>query len=300
MLTRFNSCKDINTVASDAIHSYIADGYKIDAKESVIDPNKDKDCTFKAVLKRDVDGIECKAVITMSESGDDNNKAATYRKVETVGDTKWSEEARTFSSSTDKTKLNSAVKNHVLDNICRTPRMWWDHADDDFVDHYHDVVRKIFKDFGLHCDWFGDEFSSRRKRLADANKAPKDNKKTPTDNESSEDKKGTKWGCKCPSAYQSTDNKKEDHIKVNKDDTLTDIYNKIVAKNNDSTDKKNSTESLHEKNKADDNEIDAIVDKVKAMRAYNLKAKEDNLPQQDVDDDLEDSLIKLVRYIFGK
>lgn len=99
MLTKFNDSSDMNTLASDAIHSYIKDGYRIDAKESVIDRDKDRDCTFKAVLKKDADGIECKTVITLSDNGDDKNKHCTYHKVETVGDTKWSEETRTFSYS---------------------------------------------------------------------------------------------------------------------------------------------------------------------------------------------------------
>ena len=290
MLTKFNDSNDMNTIASDAIHSYIKDGYRIDAKESVIDRDKDKDCTFKAVLKKDVDGIECKSVITLTDNGEDKNKSCTYHKVETVGDTKWSEETRTFSSSTDKTKLNSAVKNHVLDNICRTPRMWWSHADDDFYNYYHDTVRNIFKDFGLHCDWFGDEFSDRQKRLADIIKVPNDDKKTSTDNESNADKKDTKWKCKCPSAYQrlddyiklNTDNKDKDkstsdekeHIKIDAKDSEADIYNKIVNR------KKNLEDACNAKARND--------------------AKEDNLPKQDPDDDIEDSLVKLVRYIFGR
>lgn len=274
MLTKFNDHNDMNTLASDAIHSYIKDGYHIDAKESVIDSEKDKDCTFKAVLKKDVDGIECKTVITLSDNGDDKNKACTYHKVETVGDTEWSEETRTFSSSTDKTKLNSAVKNHVLDNICRTPRMWWNHADNDFIDYYHDTVRKIFKDFGLHCDWFGDEFSDRQKRLDDVNKATNDDQKTPTNNKSDFDKKDTKWKCKCPSAFTRLDDyiklNSEDeptHIKVNADDSEDDIYNKIVD---------------HKKN---------------LKEAFEAKARADK--QEENDDELEDSLIKVMRYIFG-
>lgn len=98
MLHKDNS--DMNTLASNAIHSCLQDGYRIDAKESVIDANKDKDCTFKAVLKKDVDGIECKTIIKVSETGSsDKNKSYSYNKVEYVGDTKWSEE-RAYSSST--------------------------------------------------------------------------------------------------------------------------------------------------------------------------------------------------------
>lgn len=106
MLTKFN---DMNEVVSDAIHSCIKDGYKIDAKESVIDREKDKDCVFKAVLKKDVDGIECKTVITLSDNGDDKNKYCTYHKVETVGDTKWSEETHTYSSVNTSNKLNDYI-----------------------------------------------------------------------------------------------------------------------------------------------------------------------------------------------
>ena len=99
MLTKFNDSNDMNTAVSDAIHSYIKDGYHIDAKESVIDREKDKDCTFKAVLKKDVDGIDCKTVITLYENKNDNSHMCKYHKVETVGDTKWSEETRSFSTN---------------------------------------------------------------------------------------------------------------------------------------------------------------------------------------------------------
>lgn len=297
MLTKFNDSNDMNTVASDAIHSYIKDGYHIDAKESVIDREKDKDCTFKAVLKKDIDGINCKTVIKLTDNGDDKNKHCTYHKVETVGDTKWSEETRTFSCTTDKTKLNSAVKNHVLDNICKTPRMWWNHADDDFYDYYHDTVRNIFKDFGLHCDWFGDEFSDRHKRLADIIKVPNDDRiKVAKPDCSNTDKKDTKWTCKCPSAYQrlddyiklnndndNSDNGEKEHIKVDAKDSEDDIYNKIVNR------KKNLEEACNAKARADK----------KKVPIESLIEKNDN-KKDECEDDLEDSLIKLVRYIFGK
>ena len=297
MLTKFNDSNDMNTIASDAIHSYIKDGYHIDAKESVIDREKDKDCTFKAVLKKDVDGINCKTVIKLTDNGDDKNKHCTYHKVETVDDTKWSEETRTFSCTTDKTKLNSTVKNHVLDNICRTPRMWWNHADDDFYDYYHDTVRNIFKDFGLHCDWFGDKLSDRQKRLADIIKVPNDDRiKVANPDCSNTDKKDTKWTCKCPSAYQrlddyiklnndndNSDNGEKEHIKVDAKDLENDIYNKIVNR------KKNLEEACNAKARADK----------KKVPIESLIEKNDN-KKDECEDDLEDSLIKLVRYIFGK
>lgn len=297
MLTKFNDSNDMNTVASDAIHSYIKDGYHIDAKESVIDREKDKDCTFKAVLKKDVDGINCKTVIKLTDNGDDKNKHCTYHKVESVGDTKWSEETRTFSCTTDKTKLNSAVKNHVFDNICRTPHMWWNHADDDFYDYYHDTVRNIFKDFGLPCDWFGDKLSDRQKRLADVIKAPNDDRiKVAKPDCSNTDKKDTKWTCKCPSAYQRLDdyiklnnnndnsnNDEKEHIKVDAKDSEDDIYNKIVNR------KKNLEEACNAKARADK----------KKVPIESLIENNDN-KKDECEDDLEDSLIKLVRYIFGK
>lgn len=297
MLTKFNDSNDMNTIASDAIHSYIKDGYHIDAKESVIDREKDKDCTFKAVLKKDVDGINCKTVIKLTDNGDDKNKHCAYHKVETVGDTKWSEETRTFSCTTDKTKLNSAVKNHVLDNICKTPRMWWNNADDDFYDYYHDTVRNIFKDFSLHCDWFGDKLSDRQKRLADVIKAPNDDRiKVAKPDCSNTDKKDTRWTCKCPSAYQRLDdyiklnndndnsnNDEKEHIKVGAKDSEDDIYNKIVNR------KKNLEEACNAKARADK----------KKVPIESLIEKDDN-KKDECEDDLEDSLIKLVRYIFGK
>lgn len=105
MLTNFNDSNEMNTFVSDAISARIQDGYRIDAKESVVDHEKDKNCTFKAVLKKDVDGVLCKTVITLHESADFNNinklnfKASTYHRVDLVDDLVWGEETRTFSSS---------------------------------------------------------------------------------------------------------------------------------------------------------------------------------------------------------
>ena len=231
MLTKFNSSNDMNAVASDAISSYINDGYRIDAKESVIDRNKDKDCTFKAVLKKDVDGIELKTTITITDNGDDKNKSCTYHKVETAGDLKWSEETRTFSHSTDQIKLNSTENNSAIcDNNNKTSHTLFDH-EDEFNDYYHDTVRCIFKDFSL----FDDEFNGRRKRISDINKTTSSNKKQSTNDESSKD-------TKCKSAHQRlddyikhiTDDKdklssdEKEHIKVDAKDSESDIYNKIV------------------------------------------------------------------------
>ena len=271
MITKFNSSNDMNSIASDAINSYINDGYRIDAKESVIDRDKDKDCTFKAVLKKDVDGIELKTTITITDNGDDKNKSCTYHKVESAGDIKWSEETRTFSHYTDQTKLNGAVNNST-DDIHKTSHTLFDH-EDDLSDYYHDTVRRIFKDFSL----FNDEFSDSGKRISDINKTTIDDKKQSSNDESSKDKKCAK----CKSAYQRlddyikhiTDDKvnhssdEKEHIKVDAKDSESDIYNKIVNR------KKNLEDACN--------------------------TKEDDISKQDTSDDIEDSLVKLVRWIFG-
>ena len=279
MLTKSN---DMNAIASDTINSYIENGYRIDAKESVIDRDKDKDCTFKAVLKKIVDDVEFKATITITDNGDDKNKSCTYHKVESAGDLKWSEETRTFSYSTDQTKLNSQVKSNSVDDLRSTCSPRLEHADDSLYDYYNDAVSRIFKDFGLRGDLFGDELSSRRKHIDDATKTDSDDKNQ-SDDKSSECKKRTK----CKSAYQRlddyikhiTDDKdkqssdEKEHIKVDAKDSEADIYNKIVNR------KKNLEDACNTK--------------------ANVDAKEYDLLKQDTGDDIEDSLVKLVRWIFG-
>ena len=96
MFNNFNDQDDMNNIASDAIHSYIKDGYRIDAAESIVDSNIDKGCTFKAVLKKDENDIEYIAVIKLF---DDKNKSQVSHKVEiTVSATK-TDEITTASSS---------------------------------------------------------------------------------------------------------------------------------------------------------------------------------------------------------
>ena len=118
MFTKFN---DMYSIISDVIQSYIKDGYKIDVKESVIDHEEDKDCIFKSVLKIDVDGIECKTIISFNENEDDKTKYCVYHKIEIVGDTKWSEETYTYNYTTDKYKLNNNVKDN---SISKTDNDW--------------------------------------------------------------------------------------------------------------------------------------------------------------------------------
>lgn len=284
MLTKFNDSNDMNTVASDAIHSYIKDGYHIDAKESVIDREKDKDCTFKAVLKKDVDGVECKTVIKLTDNGDYKNKHCTYHKVETVGDTKWSEETRTFSCTTDKTKLNNVVKDSLLNKS-------WD-DDNDWLTAHRKRMKRISDMYGFGWDWF-DDCNKSFKRLADVIKAPSRDAVVVPD-KSNTDKKDTKWTCKCPSAYQrlddyiklnndndKSDNDEKEHIKVDAKDSEDDIYNKIVNR------KKNLEDACNAK---------AHSDKKKVP----IESLIDNKDNHNDGDELEDSLLKLVRYIFGR
>lgn len=145
MLTNFNDSNEMNTFVSDAISARIQDGYRIDAKESVVDHEKDKNCTFKAVLKKDVDGVLCKTVITLHESADFNNinklnfKASTYHRVDLVDDLVWGEETRTFSSSyrdtAGKIILNVNDKKHEVKDLRNEQhRFDWLKSPDDYVE----------------------------------------------------------------------------------------------------------------------------------------------------------------------
>ena len=215
MLTKFNN-DNMDSFVSNVVNSYMSDGYCIDTKESIIDRNLDKGCISKFVLKKDADGIECKVVVTLTDNGDDKNKSYTYHKVDTVGDTKWSDETRTFKSFTDKSKINSSVNDNNVKIKSSKNR---DYFDDDLFDYYHNCINNIFDKFGLGCDWFADKKPSY-KRLDD--------------------------------------------------------YIRPSTKSDDKTNTKQN---------------DDHVDKSKIN---------DNLPKQDKDDEIEDSLIKLVRYIFGR
>ena len=179
--------------------------------------------------------------------------------------------------------MNSTENNSTIcDNNNKTSHTLFDH-EDEFTDYYHDTVRRIFKDFRLFNDEFVDnlyEFIDRRKHVSDINKITSSDKKQSTNDESSKD-------TKCKSAYQRlddyikhiTDDKdklssdEKEHIKVDAKDSESDIYNKIVNR------KKNLEDACN----------------IKA----NVDAKEEDLQKQDTSDDIEDSLVKLVRWIFG-
>lgn len=152
MLTNLNHANDMNTLASDTINSYIQDGYRIDAKESVVDHEKDKNCTFKAVLKKDVDGVLCKTVITLHESADFNNinklnfKTYTYHRVDLVDDLVWGEETRTFSSShrdtAGKIVFNVNGKKHEVKDLRNEQhRFDWLKSPDDYVEPSDNKIR---------------------------------------------------------------------------------------------------------------------------------------------------------------
>lgn len=115
MFNNFNDQDDMNNIASDAIHSYIKDGYRIDAAESIVDSDIDKGCTFKAVLKKDENDIEYMAVIKLF---DDKNKSQVSHKVEiTVSATK-TDKITTVSSSKNSSECSDEdYLEQLLDEI---------------------------------------------------------------------------------------------------------------------------------------------------------------------------------------
>lgn len=247
MLTKFN---DMNAIVSEAINDCFKEGYTIDAKESVIDQEKEKDCTFKTVMKRDLDDIECKTIIKLTNNSDDKNKYCKYHKVEFVGDTKWSEETRTFSCSIDKTKFNSKVNSNDVDNTCKQNTKQQNLEDGYLRSNYKNTVDNIFKCSGLHRVYTDDEVDDSKDKFNDVNKVISDNK-TYNDNK------------------QNTYNKCS---KTELNDSVDNNYNNVNCRKN-------------------------IKDTYNSKDEY--VNKEYNIHKQDSDDEIEDSLIKLVHYIFG-
>ena len=115
MFNNFNDQDDMNNIASDAINSYIKDGYRIDAAESIVDSNIDKGCTFKAVLKKDENDIEYIAVIKLF---DDKNKSQVSHKVEiTVSATKTDKITAASSSKNSSECSDEDYLEQLLDSI---------------------------------------------------------------------------------------------------------------------------------------------------------------------------------------
>ena len=250
MITKFNNFNDMNVVVSEAINDCFKEGYTIDAKESVIDQEKEKDCTFKTVMKRDLDGIECKTIIKLTNNSDDKNKYCKYHKVEFVGDTKWSEETRTFSCSINSTKFNNKVNNNDVDNTCKQNTKQWYLEDDYLHNNYKDTVDNILKCFGYHRVETDDEADDSKDKFNDVNKVISDNR-TQGDNK------------------QTTNN---ECSKTDSNDSVDNSCNNVDCR-------KNTKDTYNSK--------DEYVN------------KESNITKQDSDDEIEDSLIKLVHYIFG-
>lgn len=115
MFNNFNDKDDMNSIASDAIHSYIKDGYRIDAAESIVDSDIDKGCTFKAVLKKNENDIEYMAVIKLF---DDKNKSQVSHKVEiTVSATKTDKITAVSSSKNSSECSDEDYLEQLLDEI---------------------------------------------------------------------------------------------------------------------------------------------------------------------------------------
>lgn len=274
-----NASKVMTNDISDMIRKYTLDGYKIDCKESAIDPDSDvdKDCTFKAVLKKDVDGIECKTIIRLLEDKTAIGKSTTLSKVEYVGDTKWSAESHSYSHS-----YTYPAKDYDSDTSA------WD--------------KYIYSAMG-------------NTNLSDVIKTPDKNEDD-----------STKWKCRCPSAFQRLDDyikfndegntkikfttpdgkeveavdlhnksvKAEPakdnhiecngtvHIKVNKDDSMDDLYNKITNKYSKGLDKAGEAKLRKDNDDKKKVPIESLYDK------------------KDDSDSLEDSLLTLVKFLFGK
>jgi hypothetical protein len=141
MLTKYT---DVNSEISNIVQHYISDGYSINYKESK--PTKQDltdGCTYKQVLTRDVDGIECKAIIRLYETTEDNdtknNTLLTI--VDFVGDTKWSEETHWF---TVDSKYQSKVNTNSKTYKCSTPSAYSNAVDCENEDDLAKLVRLIF------------------------------------------------------------------------------------------------------------------------------------------------------------
>lgn len=142
-----SSLMKLNNQVSDAVHSYVKDGYKIDANKSIINPVKDKNCVFKAVLNKDVDGIKCEATITLEETKTDNSYSCTYNNVEMVGDTVWSKESKTYSSSISRhghVDDNESSKKSFIDQLNKDKKLDESHKNNATKCNIDEKIAKSF------------------------------------------------------------------------------------------------------------------------------------------------------------
>ena len=268
-----NASKVMTDDISDMIRKYTLDGYKIDCKESAVDPDSDvdKDCTFKAVLKKDVDGIECKTIIRLLEDKTAIGKSTTLSKVEYVGDTQWSAESHSYShsytypakdydsdtSAWDK-YIYSTMGNTRLSDIIKTPNK----DDDNSTKKWRSALDFPPSAFQRLDDYIklNDEGNAKIKFT------------TPDGKEAEAVDRHNKSVKAEPVKDNHIEGDGTVHIKVNKDDSVDDVYKKITDKRKDGLKEAGDAKLLSD--------------------LKNLKS--------DDGDEIEDSLLTLIKFLFGK
>lgn len=271
------SVKDLNDKVADVIHSYIEDGYKINCKESIIDPLKDKDCTFKAVLTKDVDGIECKTVIKTLANQDKSNVATKFHKVDYVGSDIFNEEIRSFNSSYKEENIKEPVFNSVQKSINNSLDL---HKDEQLNNYLNNIKKHIYGTSMIddmwnkwhnrmmnHLNMFNCDpiFGSLEDYLRFPNNETKKVEFKQVDNEPVNIPINKNVKEKVETCKES------EHIKVEDKDTAQSLINKIKA----------ASKKYHNEDK------DTNSDSSKVTCTKN-----------DPDDELKDSLIDLINFLF--
>ena len=272
-----NASKVMTDDISDMIRKYTLDGYKIDCKDSAVDPDSDvdKDCTFKAVLKKDIDGIECKTIIRLLEEKTAIGKSTTLSKVEYVGDTKWSAESHSYSHS-----YTCPAKDYDSDTSA------WDKykSSKSSFTRLADVIKTQNKDEDDSTKKWRSalDFSpSAYQRLDDYiklnDKKDEENAKIKFTTPDGKEVEAVDLHIKSIKAEPVKDNHIEGdgtvHIKVNRDDSVDDVYKKIT-----------------------DNRKDGLKEASDAKLLSDLR----NLKSDNNNDEVEDSLLTLIKFLFGK
>lgn len=274
-----NASKVMTDDISDMIRKYTLDGYKIDCKESAVDPDSDvdKDCTFKAVLKKDVDGIECKTIIRLLEEKTAIGKSTTLSKVEYVGDTKWSAESHSYSHS-----YTYPAKDYDSDTSAWDKYIYSTMGNKSFT-RLADVIKTSNKDKGDSTKKWRSALDfppSEYQRLDDYiklnDKKDEENTKIKFTAPDGKEVEAVDLHYKSIKAEPAKDNHIEGdgtvHIKVNRDDSVDDVYKKITDKRKDGLKEAGDAKLLSD--------------------LRNLKS--------DDSDEVEDSLLTLIKFLFGK